>query len=187
MSETETDEPRIEDLRILLEEKGAALSGEAPSVSIPSLGRVPLWRVTRYCGFQTELEDCGVGRLVVREVEALPDTYTQSDPELLADFEERRYSGILADSSWFLLGHTCLSVGRSSILETTGQENGKMSYRNHNVKQVGEHPGVNSLMRLSLPENDGVIPATRLGSDAVDYSEPSTPQMILSGLGRTLL
>ena len=169
-----------EHLEALLEERGIT-TPEGSTALFKEFGIIV--GVKNIYGIETALPEGGIGRLIVRGVEQLPEPYiTQLPPdhERSIEFYERRMSGLLIDASIssVSLGH--FIVARRSVLQMKNAAgNGHMKAHASKQLSIGARiSGPTSQLldfQITNPEVSRV-----LGVAEMDYSEPNAANMIIS-------
>jgi len=172
----------ITQLQDLLDERGVIAPEQTVAQSLTwglELG------VTKLYGAEVELPAGAIGRLVIRQVEQLPERYlaglSDEAPDMLA-FNERRRSGVLADVQIHSISPNHLLVARKSILRmqnANATSKAEISTGSHFA--IGKHVDTGGLLEFQTPD---LLTARPLELSEMSYSEPSTVAMVFSALKR---
>ena len=172
-----------EQLQTLLDQHGV-VTPEGSLVKSAEMGA--RLGVTRQFGLEGMTPSGGIGRLLVSQVEQLPDPYTASLPEGHADliaFQGSKLSGILAESRFSMVAYRGLYVARKSVLSMENQNT-----QSHLHLQRFHHFGLGVFTAdedMLLQGNVSNLNVIRTLKPAeMEHSEPSTRRMVVSALRR---
>jgi hypothetical protein len=141
--------------------------------------------ITKLGGVEVTLPTGIIGKLVVRQIQQLPDRYTaglsQDDPRAL-EFEERRMSGIFADIRLHSISSSHLLVARKAIVNMKNSSGtNRMTMQTSRSFAAGKAMDTERLLDF---DTLGAAVSRPLELSEMDYSEPSTIAMVFAALKR---
>lgn len=141
--------------------------------------------ITKLGGVEVTLPTGIIGKLVVRQIQQLPDKYiaslSQDDPRAL-QFKERRMSGLFADVQLRSVSSSHLLVARKAIIiMQNALGTNRATMQTNRSFTLGKAMDAQRLLDFDTVDAAVTRP---LELSEMDYSEPSTIAMVFSALKR---
>jgi hypothetical protein len=169
-------------LQVLLDEHG--IVPPANTISHSTEWELDLG-ITKLGGVEVTLPVGIIGKLVVRQIQQLPDKHTaslsQDDPRAL-EFEEQRMSGLFADVRLQSVSSSHLLVARKAIVNmqnTSGTH--RVTMQTDRSFAAGKAMDTERLLDF---DTEGAAITRPLKLSEMDYSEPNKIAMVFAALKR---
>lgn len=134
--------------------------------------------VRRMYGVEAALPAGGLGRLVIRHVEQVPDPYTAALPEdhpEVAQFYNRRMSGLFVEAQVAAVGLGHVFVARRAVLDIASR-GARLSMATAKQFAAGKGVAVSNILDFDV---SGLQVTRQLAAEEMVYNEPSLGRMVV--------